>query len=214
MDAQPGPRTRTLTLLIALLLPITIGEAAAQACVGLPQGSAGALALSVAFPEDATTYGLGGATYEEYTDLVFTVGFALTKDDVDTGEDLKSVGGTFGWEVDALQDDVSLCPTVGLSYEWIADLNLLTVPLGVAVGRTFRLGRTTDAGLTPFAMPHFLWTRATVDDVEGSETDTFFAVSGGLSLNLGPFLFGGGVNKIFEEDLDPVYSVFVGAAWE
>jgi len=212
MDLSAAARAGALSALFVIFLVDAPG-AAAQACLGLPQGSVGGSAFTLGFPKDAMEYGLEGTTANQDTGLLLTGEFSLLDPDVEAFEDTKEAGGWLGWEIEPLRDQVSLCPRVGLAYQWVGVLNALTIPFGVAVGRTLDITWDGSAGITPFAMPQFLWTRHSRDDIDVTSTETVFALTGGLALNIGVLVIGGRASKIFEEGNDPVFSAFVGAAW-
>ncbi len=197
-------------------LPAIPAPVMAQACMGLPQGSGGAIRLGFGFPEGATSYAIEGMAASADAGLFFTGVFGITSADTDAGvssENLTEVGGGFAFEVESLAPSVSLCPTIGLDYGWIEDLNLLSIPFGVGVGATLPLGRSGAAGLTPFIVPTFFHVRLSIDDLDGTESDTFFGINAGMTLNADAFVVGGAVSKLFEEGDKAVFSIFVGAAW-
>ncbi len=215
MDWSASARAGALAAFFALAA-LNPPDAEAQACLGIPQGSAGGIAFSLGFPDAALRYGLEGASANQDTGLLLSGEFALQEPDKETSADTtstKSVGGWLGWEIEPLNEQVSLCPRGGLTYEWDDVGNELTIPFGVAVGRTLDLTWDGSASVTPFAMPQFLWTRETSDGSGEVMREIVFAVTGGLTLNFGVLVIGGRVGKIFKEGNDPVFSAFVGAAW-
>ena len=204
-----------VVLTVAALTSLNTTPALAQACIGYAQGRGGALNATVTFPEEGRGYDLNGMVASRDYGTFFTGGFGIVAfDEEDDLENTKTVHGTAAYEVEALTPDVSICPAAGVTYSWVEGLNTLTVPFGVGVGATVPLGRRSGSGLTPFAIPQFLYVRHSIDDVEdGTESEIFVALEAGLTLEIKAFRVTGGVGKIFEEDLDPVYSVTVGAAW-
>ena len=188
--------------------------AAAQACLGFPQGSRGALSASFGFPEDATSYAMAGMVASQEGSVFFQGSFGIAAPDIEQLENVKQVGGVVAYEVPSLAPGASVCPTAAVSHAWVGDVNTWTIPFGVGVGTTIKLGREGAAGLTPFVVPQFLYVRASLDDVEDSEeSDVFIGLGAGATLHVGAFMVGGGVSKIFEEDVDAVFSVVVGVAW-
>lgn len=207
---------RTAAVMAGLAtLGLVAGEAAvAQACIGYPQRSDGALDATFSFPEVGTGYDLSGMVASRDTDFFLQGGFGLVTPDDDELENIKTVHGSAAYEVQALAPDISICPLAGVSYSWVEDLNTWTIPFGVGAGATVPLGRRGDAGFTPFVVPRFLYVRQSMDDVEDdAESEIFVGVTGGLTINVEEFRVSGAVSKIFEEDDDPVFSLSVGAVW-
>lgn len=205
-----------VALTITALTVLSTSSAQAQACIGYAQGRGGALNATVTFPEGGTGYDLNGMVASRDYGTFLTGGFGVVAPEEEEGEDFestKNAHAAIAYEIEALAPDASICPVIGVTYSWVEDLNTLTVPFGVGVGSTIPLGRG-GSGLTPFAIPHFLYLRESIDDAEEDpESDVFVALEAGLTLNLKAFRITGGVSKIFEEELDPVYSVTVGAVW-
>lgn len=205
----------TASVLAVAMAALTPHAARAQACLGYPQGSAGAVSAGFSFPEGGTGYALSGMVASQGGGAFFEGGFGIVAPDEEEFENAKILQGTVAYQVEALAPDASVCPAVGVSFSWVEDLNTWTIPFGIAVGGTIPLGPEASASLTPFAAPQFLYVRTSVDDVEDSAaSDVYVALQAGLSLGVGAFRLSGAVSKIFEEDMDAVFSVTVGAAWE
>lgn len=206
-----------VALVATALLLFGTTSAWAQACIGYAQGRGGALNATVTFPEGGTGYDLSGMVASIDYGTFFTAGFGIVAPDEEEGEDFESTKGVHGniaYQIEALAPAASICPVAGVDYSWIEGLKTLTVPFGVGVGSTIPLGRG-GSGLTPFAVPQFLYVRESLDDSEEDpESEVFVALEAGLTLNLKAFRITGGVSKIFEEDLDPVFSVTLGAVWK
>lgn len=206
---------------LATLGLVAAEAVAAQACIGYPQRSDGAVDATFSFPEVGTGYDLSGMVASRDTDFFLQGGFGLVTPDDDQLENIKDVHGRAAYEVRALAPDVSICPTAGVGYSWVEDLNTWTIPFGVGAGATVPLGRRGDGGFTPFVVPQFLYVRHSLDDPENGEGDieddaeseVFVGITGGLTINVEEFRVSGGVSKIFEEDMDPVFSLSVGAVW-
>ena len=204
-------RKRSLAFVVLAGSLVAMEGVAAQACLGIPDGSRGAFLGSVQFPENAKTYGVSGIVGAENSDLYFGGGFGLTSFDYEGSENLKSFSGTAAVELGSVSPDLSLCPVVGVGYSWVEDLNVLSVPLGVGLGTTVPLGENGSAGLTPYAMPQFLWERATFMDE--SDSETYFGVVAGANVNFDRLLIGAFVTKIFEEGADAVFGIQGGLTW-
>jgi len=203
-----------LAPLLPSLVLVLAAEAAAQACIGFPQGSRGALYAEFGFPENASSYTLAGMVSSRDGGLFFQGGFGITAFDVEQAENLKAVSGGMAFEIASLAPEWSVCPLAAATYAWVEDLNSLTVPFGVGIGTTVQLGAGGDAALTPFAVPQFLYARLSFDDVDDSaESDVFVGLGAGATVSVGSFLFGGQVSKVFEEDEDAVFSLVAGVAW-
>jgi hypothetical protein len=200
---------------LATIVPLLwAGEVVGQACIGYPQGSAGALGASFSFPEDATGYAMGGMIASQGGGLFLQGSFGIVAYDVEQVENGKLLGGSVAYEVPSLAPDVSVCPTAGATFGWVEDLNTWSVPFGIGVGTSLALGRSGDAELTPYAIPQFIYVRESLDDVDDSaESDVFVGLVAGLTLSVDAFVVSGAVSKIFEEDVDAMFSVGVGVAW-
>lgn len=202
------------TVALPMLVMLGAESLSAQACIGYPQRRDGAVSATFSFPEGGTGYDLSGMVASQDADVFFEGGFGIVAPDEEALENVKHVHGTAAYQVEALAPDASICPAVGVSYSWVGDLNTWTIPFGIGVGATVPLGRRGRSGLTPFAIPQFLYIRDSIDDVDDSAaSDVFVALQAGLTLHVGAFRITGGVSKIFEEDRDAVFALGVGAAW-
>lgn len=203
-----------MVALVAAAWVATATPLRGQACLGYPQGTTGSLAAEFLFPEGATGYSLVGMAASRGGGTYFQGGFGIVDHDDDRIENSKSVQGGVAYEVQALAPDASVCPQAAAAYSWLGDLNLWSIPFGVGFGSTFALGPDGGAGLTPFAVPQFLYLRSSLDDVEDSAvSDVYVALLAGATLNVGAFTLTGSVSKIFEEGEDAVFGLRVGAAW-
>ena len=206
---MPQRRFIPFALLVGFLL--TSEGLAAQACLGIPDASRAALLGSIQFPENATSFGVSGIVGTENSDLYFGGGFGLTTFDYEGSENLKSISGAAAFELGSVAADVSLCPTVSVGYSWIEDFNTLSIPFGFGVGTTIPLGEGENTGLTPYAVPQFIYARASF--LDESDSDTYFGLQAGATVNFDRFLLGGFVSKIFEEGTDAVFGIQGGLAW-
>lgn len=214
MRTRVGTGVIRVVAAVAVTAPMGADAAMAQACLGYPQRSDGAVSATFTFPDDGTGYDLTGMVASQDGGLFLEGGFGVVVPDDDDLANRKSVHGGAAWEIAALAREASVCPLVEVGYSWVGDRNTWTVPFGVGAGTTVRLGRRGDAGFTPFIVPHFLYVHESVDDVEESgDSEVFVALAGGLTISVDAFRVTGGVSKIFEEDRDPVFSLSVGAFW-
>lgn len=191
---------------------LSASAATAQACIGYPQGTTGAAVAGFSFPEGATGYSLTGLVGSQRGFAFLQASFGIVAPDVEALESTKVASASFAFEVPPLAPEVSFCPVGGFSFSWVEDTNVWSVPFGVAVGGTIPLGRGGEAGLTPFAIPQFIYVREQLEGFD-AESDVFVGVTAGATVNVGPFLVRGSMAKIFEQNLDAVFSVGVGAAW-
>jgi hypothetical protein len=196
-------------------------SALAQVCVGMPIGSGqSAVALNVAFPEDATTFGASGRMR---TSGPISVGanYSLTSF---KGADPK--GHTFGADVayDLPVTGASICPVAGLNYSRVSgdfDLfdenfsfseSIISIPVGVGLGLSVPAG--PNAEFVPFAMPHLLWTRAKVsfDDESLSDSDTNFGVKLGATYRIQQVMINAGVTLTSEKNSKALFGLGLGFA--
>jgi hypothetical protein len=167
----------------------------------------------LSFPEGATGHSLGALISGQDGGAYVTGAFSVLVPEATGLENTKVASAAFGFEVQSLTPEVSLCPTAGASYSWVEDFNQLTVPFGVGIGGTLALTPRGNAGLTPFVVPQFLYVRQTVDGVRAAASEVFVGVTAGVTLHVNAFFLTGELGRIFEEGRDPVFSVGVGAAW-
>lgn len=191
--------------------------ALAQACIGVPAAN-GQFAVSGAagFTEGASIYG-GDLTANVAGPVSVGVGYAMT--DIDGAEEnINEFSGTAAYEVSVA--GFSACPATGASYSKIssedefgsASLSMVTVPVGLGFGKTFRAGGSL--AVTPFAMPQLLYMRASFDtdsEADGmSESTNEFAGVAGLRVGVERFYVSGDVSHMFVEGAESVYSVGAG----
>lgn len=191
-----------------VLLPASLE---AQSCLGIPQGTGTAIAAGVSFPTDAKSYHLQGVTTAG-TALFLGAGAGITSYDSDflDVENETNLGAKVAFEIPALRQTASVCPQVGANYSFVENVNLLSIPVGFGVGTTLPLGEGGASTLTPYVTPEFIWSRLSVDGVDETESDTYFAVTAGATLGFGQFLIGANVGKVFEEDTDAIFGVQAG----
>ncbi len=186
----------------------------AQACLGYPQGTAGALAVSLSFPDDATAYSLGGMAASQNGRVFFNASFGITDYDLEGLENSKSVGGGMAFEIRALAPDLSVCPLADVGFVWVEDQNAWVVPFGFGVGRTLALDDEGISGLTPFLSPRFIYARFSIDDVDDSvESDVHPAITAGATLHVGSVAVTGSVGKVFQDGSEAVFGFAVSAVW-
>lgn len=205
------------TVTAALLLVVCVLHARplrAQACIGYPQGTAGALAVSLSFPDDATAYSLGGMAASQNGRVFFNASFGITDYDLEGLENSKSVSGGMAFEIRALSPDLSVCPLADVGFSWVEDQNAWFVPFGFGVGRTVALDAEGISGLTPFLSPQFVYARFSIDDVDDSvESDVHPAIGAGATLHVGSIAVTGSVGKVFQDGSEAVFGFAVSAVW-
>ncbi len=202
---------KRIVLALAILgIQVIPGSLVAQACIGMPQGSRGSLAFTLGFPEEAKSYGLSGFASTDEGNVFLGGSFAIATDEYEDVDNQKQVGGMLAFEIESLTPGASLCPIIGANYGWIEELNLWSVPFGVALGKTLTLEGGGTA-LTPYVMPQFIYNKVEIDDL--TDSDWFFGFSAGATFSFTNFFMGGFVSKVFEEDFDEVFGIQVGMAW-
>lgn len=209
------------TMLVALSLSALPGaQLVAQTCFGYPtMNGQYALAGVASFTDGSTGYG-AALNANVAGPLSLEAGYQyIDIDDVDTNGN--SFFGRGAWELPVTS--VSLCPFAGVGYseasedfgEVEASVSLLTVPVGIGVGKRFSASPTLFVDL--FAQPQLLWMRADFE-VEGDgggefgvdDSQTEFGASIGANLGTSRFYVGGGVNFTTVEDSDPTFDLRVG----
>ena len=174
------------------------GTANGQACVGAATTpgifSAGG---NVGFASDARVYGAEfGANFQS---PVFAGGsFAITDWDREDWDNWTTFGAQVGYELGAAgvaPMGYSICPTLGVASTVTGFGDRLEVPLGLGLGSSFGMGGFR---VIPFVHPQFAFLRWSPDNGE-ADTDSFFRVHGGATLDLGTFYVQGTLGQSFEE---------------
>lgn len=209
------------TMLAALALSaVPSVQLMAQTCFGYPtMDGQYALAGVASFADGSNGYG-AALNANVSGPLSLEAGYQyIDIDEVDTNGN--SFFGRGAWELPVAS--VSLCPFAGVGYsdasedfgEVEASVSLLTVPVGIGVGKRFAASPSLFVDL--FAQPQFVWMRADFE-LEGNgggeigvdESETEFGVSIGANLGTSRFYVGGGVNFTTVEDSDAVFDLRVG----
>lgn len=171
-------------LTLAVLFPT--GEAAAQACIGVPVGGGqSAVAGSIGFASFANVY--GAEFHHNLDDNQFTVSARLQQTDPDFGDGVTGFGGGATYDLGQISDaeELSVCPTAGLLYESPQNGSIITVPVGVGVGADFALSEEEDGFvLSPFGIPSIIYGRRS-NGTSVSNTD--FDITLGATGQFGQF---------------------------
>jgi hypothetical protein len=194
---------RVLPLALLALSPLGL---AAQACLGLPAGSGTSVLASLSFPSNATGFTLSGVGALS-EGLYGSASIGVVAPDVQGASNLTVAGGGVSYEVPRLLETASICPSAGVSYGFVDAVNLLSIPLGVAVGTTVPLDEKAASTLTPYFTPQFVWTRATVDNMDGSTSSSYLSLNAGATFGFGQFVAGPFVTKPFEDGLEAVFGI-------
>jgi hypothetical protein len=199
-------------LAVAMMLAAP-ASALAQACVGMPIGSGqSAVAFNMAFPEDATTFGIAGRMH---TAGPVSVGadYSLTSfKNVDPK--LHGFGADVAYELAVTE--ASICPVVGAGYSRISEdgvsVSNLSIPFGVGLGMSMAAG--DNAEFVPHVVPQVIWSRASfgVGGVSVSESDTFFGVKLGATYRLQQIMVNAGVTLTSEEGSKALFGLGLGFA--
>lgn len=194
---------RVLPLALLALSPLGLS---AQACLGLPAGSGTTVLASLSFPSNATGFTLSGVGSVAES-LYGSASIGVVSPDVQGASNLTVAGGGLAYEVPRLLETASICPSAGVSYGFVDSVNLLSIPLGVAVGTTVPLDDKATSTLTPYVTPQFVWTRATVDGLDGSTSSNYMALNAGATFGFGQFVAGPFVTKPFEDGMEAVFGL-------
>lgn len=198
---------RVVFFLMASLFAAAPLELHAQACHGMPSGSTGSIGVSVGFPDHSKTYSIAGMA-RLAPNVYGGASYSLTKFDDSFFENISSVGATIGVEVESLRESVSVCPLAGVTLGKWGDISITSIPIGLAVGHTFKFEGGSSAAITPFITPQFRWERASLDN--DSLTETFFGVVGGATLSIDQIWIRAGASKLFEEGSRTILSIGFG----
>ena len=164
-------------LLLGLSLALPSGLSA-QACLGVPQGRQLVLTAVKTQPSGGTRY--GGALVSGLGSHNFaSVQAGLTSYDQESWSSTNDwdAGATAAHELQALRPTLSLCPAVGGLYAGEGSDHVLSVPAGVAAGKTL-------GPVTLYAFPHFLWVR----DPAFNGSNSYAALDYGVTVSLGAVL--------------------------
>lgn len=201
--------------ILALPLAMAIGAipvgVAAQACVGIPVARAhNAVTAGIGFPDGGTSF---GAELRHNFDGPITAGvsYGLTSyDNVDPVQ--HGLAAEVNYELPGLS--FSACPMVGLGYTRMSEddvtLSTVSVPVGVGFGTSVEL--SPGVALIPHVVPQWVWTRASLDFLGESMSDSDSAIGAlfGATVSMSRFYFGGRVLWVNEENVDPIFSIMAG----
>src|SRR5690606_5016625 len=109
---------------------------------------------SAIFQEYGTTYGATGMTTSG-PNLFFTASGGLTSYAF-APEKATALSVAGAQEIVGLEKTASVCPLIGAGYSFADRYNVLTVPMGIGIGRTLPLGAGGSATLTPHVTPQFV----------------------------------------------------------
>ncbi|MGH7541742.1 MAG: hypothetical protein ACRELC_12155 [Gemmatimonadota bacterium] len=218
-----GSQLRTMSAVIAALCAVALGarDVAAQACLGNGAlDGQGYLSGRASFTDGAWAPG-GSLGYNAPGPITVEAGVDHTLfDNVDIAT--TAVSGALAVEIPNLS--VSICPTVGVAYQWLSnegELEGLGVDAdGVVVGGGLVLGGRiespgSDFAFIPRASANVVHNRATFsaggESVTGS--DTYGVFGGGVTLAVGNFFFGPSASISTLDGADPVFGAQLGVAF-
>ncbi len=189
-------------LVVGLSLAVPSGLRA-QACLGVPQGRQYSLTAIRTQPPQAIRYGgslvsdLGGHTFAG-----LQVGLTAPEDAAWSASNDWDGALTLAHELEPLRGTASVCHEVGVGYTFETGHNVLTVPAGVAAGKTFGI-------VTLYAFPHFRWVR----DVQLDEANAHAALEYGITIALGKVILGFSNGHLLERDAHITTGMQVGFAF-
>ncbi len=189
-------------LAVGLSLALPTGLRA-QACLGVPQDRQHYLTATRLQPPGAIRYGgtlvsgLGGHSFAQ-----MEVGLTSPDDQSWSSSNDWDAGLTLAHELQALRGTASVCPEVGMRYQFTTDPNVLVVPAGVAVGKTFGL-------VTLYVFPHFLWVR----DTRLGSSNAYTAAQYGVTIALGKVVLGFSNRRLLERGARITNGMQVGFAF-
>jgi hypothetical protein len=198
----------TMAAAFAFLLP---GLAEAQVCAGYasPPGSLAAGA-NIATPTGGSSIGVE-ASYDFTNPLGVFAGFNLVRPDGE-GVNHSILGVGVSYEVTDYVPIVpawlSVCPVAAVSLSTVEGTSQLTLPLGMGFATTLPI-MPGAIDLIPFAVPQFVATRVSVDNV-APFTDYNFGIGFGALARMGPLYGGVTAGKEFVEAADIDLAVRAG----
>lgn len=204
-----NPISRVLPLAMLVLSPLALS---AQACLGVPTGTNTAIIGGLSFPSNATGFtasGVMGAGESLYADA--SVG--VIAPDIEGAENITHFGVGAAYEMPNLLETASVCPSASIGYQTVGGMNAFSIPLGVGIGTTMPMAEDGSTTLTPYVTPAFVWSRVTMDGVDGSASDTYFALNGGATIGFGQILAGAFLSKAFQDGADAVFGLQAGFAF-
>jgi|GEM_PF-2847015 len=204
--------TGIMALTVALAAPAV---ANAQNCIGLPIANQKAAAsFTVAFPEDAKTFGFSGRMRLDGP-LSLGASYSFTSiDNVDPKTHSFGVSGSYDLPV---TQSAAVCAVAGVEHSQItvSDIKFsdLAIPLGVGIGKSFAAGN--NAELVPFAMPHLLWIRSSISNsgVSINDSSAEFGLDVGATYRVQQLMLHAGLNFSSIEGSSTTFSVGVGYAF-
>lgn len=194
-----------------------VGQAAAQACfANTASAGQGFVQGGASFTDGA--WGLGGSVGGNLQGpLSLSAGFGhMMLDNSDVA--FSSIGAGAGVELSGL--DLSVCPAVSLSYEWLSnegELSELDADAdGVLFGGGLSLGKALPAGealsVTPHGSAAVVHSRASgsLGGFSATGSDTYGSFAGGLLLGGSSVYFGPSVSITTLEGSEPVFGATLG----
>ncbi len=193
---------RACWLLLGLCFSLPTGLAA-QACLGVPQGRQLVLSAFKTEPPHAERY--GGTLVSDVGDHNYvSVQAGLTSYDGESWRSSNDWDGavTIAHELQPLRPTLSVCPAIGARYSFETNHNVLSVPAGVAAGKTL-------GPVTLYAFPHFLWLR----DRSRDYTNTYAAMDYGVTVALGSVMLQFTHSHLLEQGARMTHGFGVGLAF-
>ena len=207
-------RRRILALPVAFAIVAIPGALTAQACVGSPIAeSFNGVSAQIGFPQDAMIYG-ASVRHNMNGPVTMSAGYTMASiENVDPKQ--HGLAADASYELEFAELPLSACPTVGLAYTRMSDesvaLSTLSVPVGVSIGRAFEV--SNGGSVIPHVMPHWTWTKFTLDPATGdaiSDDDSVFGALFGVTFATHRFYVGGGLSWVNEDGQDAIFSITAG----
>lgn len=191
---------------VTLALP---AAAAAQTCVGEPVGAGqSSLQLGIGFPAESMTGYTGSVRSNPGGPLSYEAGYTFTSmDGVDSK--MHTIAGRAEYELPV--EALGVCGATGLGWSTFSDdpsnSSLWEIPIGLGAGHEFPAG--SSFSIIPHAMPMVLWQRISTELLGESFSDsqTSFAMLGGLTFGTDAFFAAARAMKVFEDGTDTRFSI-------
>lgn len=145
----------SIGMAVMALLAMSVTEAAAQVCLGLP-ASEGQISLQAEVSAGGARQAVGGRLGLNFN-TEYSLGFSARRPEYATGRGL-SLGGALGYEMEDYAPPV--CFVMGVQYDRIPrpeaeDSTITMIPVGLGIGK--RLGSARGLSLALFILPEYLY---------------------------------------------------------
>jgi hypothetical protein len=145
----------SIGITVLALLAVSVADAAAQVCLGLP-ASEGQISLQAEVSAGGARQAVGGRLGLNFN-TEYSLGFSARRPEYETGRGL-SLAGMLGYEMEDYAPPV--CFVMGVQYDrfprpGVEDSTTTMIPVGLGIGK--RLGSARGLSLALFILPEYLY---------------------------------------------------------